>query len=82
MINDTIEKPAKVAINGVDVPTFVATLGVVEGQRDLAKFTFRADGKWISGTHSRAEFTTFQGAGGPQAHEVTHAVEGDHPAIL
>jgi uncharacterized OsmC-like protein len=82
MINDTIEKPAKVAINGVDVPTVVATLGVVEGQRDLAKFTFRADGKWISGTHSRAEFTTFHGAGGPQAHEVTHAVEGDHPAIL
>jgi len=82
MTTQVIEKPAKVAINGVDVPTFVATLGVVSGQRDLAKFTFRADGKWLNGTHSRVEFSTFHGAGSEQAHVVTHAVEADHPTVL
>jgi uncharacterized OsmC-like protein len=82
MTMQTIEKPAKVAMNGVDVPALVATLGVVDGQRDLAKFTFRADGEWLGGTHSRAEFSTFHGAGGPQAHATVHAIEGDHPAVL
>lgn len=82
MTTQVNEKPAKVAMNGVDVPTFVATLGVVNDQRELARFTFRADGKWLGGTHSRAEFSTFHGAGAEQAHAVTHAVEGDHPAVL
>jgi len=82
MTTQVLEKPAKVAINGVDVPTFVATLGVVNGQRDLAKFTFRADGKWLNGTHSRVEFSTFHGAGDQQSHVVTHTVEADHPNVL
>lgn len=82
MTTQTIEKPAKVAMNGVDVPTFVATLGAVDGQRDLAKFTFRANGKWMGGTHSRAEFSSFHGAGSEQMHKATYAVEGDHPSVL
>jgi len=82
MTTQFLEKPAKVAMNGVDVPTFVATLGVVNGQRDLAKFTFRADSKWLGGTHSRAEFSTFHGAGAEQSHVTTHAVDGDHPNVL
>lgn len=82
MTIETIEKPAKVAMNGVDVPTLAATLGVVEGQRELARFTFRANGAWLGGTHSRAEFSSFHGAGGEQAHVKTFAVEGDHPNVL
>jgi uncharacterized OsmC-like protein len=82
MTTEAIERPAKVAMNGVDVPTLAATLGVVKGQRDLAKFTFRAEGEWLGGTHSRAAFSAFKGAGGDHVHKATYTVDGDHPAVL
>lgn len=78
----TLEKPRKVAMNGVDVPTLAATLGVVGEQPDIAKFTFRAKGEWLSGTHSRTAFSGFFGATSEQAHRQTHTIDGDHPAVL
>lgn len=78
----TVEKPAKVAMNGVDVPTLAATLGVVDQQRDLAKFVFRAAGEWVAGTHSKTSFESFSGAGGEHTHSRTFTVEGDHPNVL
>jgi uncharacterized OsmC-like protein len=78
----TLTKPAKIAMNGVDVPALAATLGVVRQQRELAKFTFRATGEWLSGTHSRTAFAGFYGAGGEQAHARTQTVDGDHPGVL
>lgn len=82
MTTQTIDKPAKTAMNGVDVPTLVATLGVVDGNRDLAKFTFRADGKWLSGTHSQATIGRHFGAGGWHERATPHVVHGDHPSVL
>lgn len=82
MTTETLEKPAKVAINGVDVPTFVATLGVVEQQPDIASFTFRANGEWLSGTHSRTEFSGYFGALAEQQHKQLYAIDGDHPQVL
>lgn len=85
-IEPTVEKTApkaeRVAMNGVDVPTFIATLGAVDDTREIAKFTFRANGTWLSGTHSRVEMNGFYGACGEQTRETTHTVEGDHPAVL
>lgn len=78
----TMEKPAKRAMNGVDVPTLVATLGAVREQRSLAKFTFRANGEWLSGTHSQTTFSGFFGAGGEQSHDHPQTVHGDHPSVL
>ncbi|AIT81979.1 OsmC family protein [Novosphingobium pentaromativorans] len=82
MTTATLEKPAKVAMNGVDVPAFLATLGAVDGQRELARFSFRAEGNWISGTHSQARMGNFQGAGGEQQRDDGHMIHGDHPAVL
>lgn len=82
MTTATLQKPAKAPMNGVDVPTLAATLGVVKDQRNLAKFTFRANGEWLSGTHSRTAFSGFYGAGGEQLHKTTHTVDGDHPGVL
>ncbi|MGC9369672.1 MAG: OsmC family protein [Paracoccaceae bacterium] len=82
MSTATMEKTEKVAINGVDVPTFVATLGVVGEQPDIAKFTFRANGEWLSGTHSRTEFTGYYGAMAEQEHRQRYAIDGDHPTVL
>lgn len=82
MTTATIEKPARVAMNGVDIPTFVATLGVVGQTPEIAHFTFRANGEWLSGTHSRTSFEGFFGAMGEQKHRQSYAIEGDHPQVL
>lgn len=82
MTTDVLEKPAKVAINGVDVPTLLATIGAVGGQRELAKFTFRANGEWLNGTHSRSRMNGFSGAGGEHARNQDFVAEADHPTVL
>ena len=68
--------------NGVDVPTLFATLDAVKGQKDLAKFQFRATNKWISGTHSVSTINGFYGAGQEHARAKDFHYEGDHPQVL
>ncbi|HSM59394.1 MAG TPA: OsmC family protein [Longimicrobiales bacterium] len=69
-------------LNGVDVPTLFATLDAVNGQRELAKFQFRATNEWISGTNSRNTVESFYGAGGEHKHINTYTVDADHPQVL
>lgn len=82
MTTQTLEKPAKVAMNGVDVPTLVATLGVVRQQPEIARFTFRANGEWLAGTHSRTALSGFYGAMSEHQHKDRYTIDGDHPAVL
>ncbi|SNS60422.1 OsmC family protein [Tropicimonas sediminicola] len=77
-----MEKPAKVAKNGVDVPTLLATIGAVKDMPAAAKFQFRARGEWVSGTHSRATVNGFFGAGEEQGRAQDFVIEGDHPAVV
>jgi uncharacterized OsmC-like protein len=72
----------KTALNGVDTPTLFATLNVVKGQPDLAKFQFRARNRWQSGTLSETTITSFSGAGAEHTHKTTFKMNGDHPAVL
>ena len=73
---------ARVPMNGVDTPTLFATLDVVKGQPDLAKFQFRATNTWITGTHSRSRIETFSGAGGEHRHTGDIQFDADHPQVL
>jgi uncharacterized OsmC-like protein len=68
--------------NGVDVPTLFATLDAVKNQQEIAKFQFRAANTWISGTHSRSQFSDFYGAMQNMQHKSATTVDADHPAIL
>ena len=47
MTTDVIEKPAKIAMNGVDVPTLLGTIGAVGEAPVAAQFQFRANGAWV-----------------------------------
>ena len=79
------EAPAKktpVPMNGVDTPTLFATIGVVADQPALAKFQFRADGKWLNGTHMQSTMLGFSGAGGEHQHKQAYVADADHPAVL
>ena len=50
-------------LNGVDVATLFATLDAVKGQNEIAKFQFRAENTWQTGTHSQSRIHGFYGAG-------------------
>ena len=82
MTTDIMEKPAKVAMNGVDVPTLLGTIGAVGEQPVAAKFQFRANSNWVKGTHSRATINGFFGAGQEHERREKFVAEGDHPAVL
>jgi len=71
-----------VAMNGVDTPKLFATIGAVADQRPLARFQFRADGQWLSGTHMRSTMSGFFGAGGEMQHGRPFTADADHPAVL
>lgn len=75
-------KAPRPPLNGVDTPTLLATINAVAGQPELAKFQFRADNEWISGTHSRSAIKSFHGAGGEQTRERSFFADGDHPSVL
>ncbi len=82
----TMQKPAvkqpPMPRNGVDTPALFATIGVVRGQPDLARFQFRANARWIKGTHTRSTMHGFYGAGGEQKHVAAYKADSDHPAVL
>jgi uncharacterized OsmC-like protein len=69
-------------VNGVNVTNLFATLDVVKGHPEAAKFQFRAANEWLSGTHSRSTMGGFFGAGEEREHKATYAYEADHPAVL
>ncbi|MEJ2539085.1 MAG: OsmC family protein [Gemmatimonadota bacterium] len=83
MSETTIDRPRNRApLNGVDTPTLFATIDAVAGQRDLARFSFRATNTWQSGTHSRTSIRSFYGAGGEHEHVREFTIDADHPAVL
>lgn len=83
MTQSTMTSPRKrEPLNGVDTPTLFATIDAVAGQRELAKFRFRATNRWISGTHSRSTIRSFYGAGGNQEHVRDFTIDADHPQVL
>ena len=69
--------------NGVDVDRLVATVGAVQADPNVAKFTFRARSSWESGGRNKGEIREFEHAGAttterPQAFELI----GDEPPVL
>lgn len=69
--------------NGVDVDRLVATIGAVQTDPNVAKFTFRARSSWESGGRTKGEIREFEHAGAtsserPQAFQLI----GDEPPLL
>ena len=68
--------------NGVDTATLFATLDAVKATPDAAKFQFRANNTWVSGTHNRSTIHGFFGVGEERLHERAFTFNADHPAVL
>ncbi|KRF28566.1 OsmC family protein [Phycicoccus sp. Soil802] len=80
MSNTAYATPA--SINGVDVATLFATLDAVKGQNEIAKFQFRAENTWQTGTHSQSRIHGFYGAGQELTHTHETVLDADHPVVL
>jgi uncharacterized OsmC-like protein len=78
----TPQKPMPAPRNGIDTPTLLTTINAVGAQPELAKFQFRAENRWQTGTHSRTRIHSFSGAGGEQAHVKEYTYDADHPQVL
>jgi len=81
-MSQTATARARQPLNGVDTPRLFATINAVGEQPDLAQFTFRATNRWIRGTQSRTDITTFSGAGGDHQHIRQFTFDADHPEVL
>ena len=77
-----VRKAPPVPRNGVDTPKLFATIGAVAGQTSLARFQFRAESRWVNGTHTRTAIGEFYGAGSEMKHSATFEADADHPPVL
>jgi uncharacterized OsmC-like protein len=68
--------------NGVDTATLFATIDAVKSAPEAAKFQFRAQNEWVSGTHSRGTIHGFYGVGEEREHESSFQFDADHPTVL
>lgn len=69
--------------NGVDVNQLTETIEHIQGNPDLARFTFRSSTEWIDGGHSRTEIKGFYGAGQEDTSRTeSFVLEGDEPPVL
>jgi uncharacterized OsmC-like protein len=69
--------------NGVDVERLVATVGAVQADANVAKFTFRARSTWETGGRNKGEIREFEHAGATTT-ERSQSFEliGDEPPVL
>jgi uncharacterized OsmC-like protein len=75
-------KKVPTPLNGISTPALFATIDVVKNQPQLGAFQFRANGRWLGGTHMRTTMSDFSGAGGDHCHKLDYTTEADHPAVL
>lgn len=74
--------PIPIPLNGIDTPKMLETIGTLDSQPELAKFTFRASNRWIAGMHSQSLMYGFFGAGGEHRHYAPHRADGDYPMLM
>jgi uncharacterized OsmC-like protein len=78
-MSTTMDNPVR---NGVDTAALFATIDAVKGDPDLANFRFRAENRWVSGTHNQSTIHAFYGAKQEMTHASPWTYDADHPAVL
>ena len=68
--------------NGVNVEALLGAREALSQAPEAAQFKWRAECKWVNGTHSQTSINSFFGLGGEQSHKTTFTFEADHPEIF
>jgi uncharacterized OsmC-like protein len=69
-------------VNGVNVSKLFETVGVIKEKPEIAKFNFRAKGKWIDGAHGKTIINDFYGACQAFKRSEPFVFEKDEPPVL
>lgn len=69
--------------NGIDVDQLIETIGAIDDDPELARFTFRARSIWQDGTHNIGEIGSFTHAGDDdRSRAAPFVLHGDEPPVL
>jgi uncharacterized OsmC-like protein len=68
--------------NGVNVEALLGAREALTQAPEAAAFKWRANCKWVKGTHSRSTVQGFFGLGEDQSHRSEFTFEADHPEIF
>ena len=68
--------------NGVNVEALLAAREALTEAPEGAKFNWRAQCKWVNGTHSSSVVEGFFGLGEEQHHRTEFKFDSDHPEIF
>ena len=68
--------------NGVNVEALLGARQALTDAPEAARFTWRANTTWVTGTHSRTTVQKFFGLGTEQTHKSEFNYEADHPEIF
>ena len=68
--------------NGVNVEALLAAREALTEAPEGAKFNWRAQCKWVNGTHSSSVVEGFYGLGEEQHHRTEFKFDSDHPEIF
>ena len=69
-------------VNGVNVSKLFGTVEAIKGNPEIAKFNFRAKGKWINGGHNRTTVNEFYSACQNFQRQNPFVFEKDEPPVL
>jgi uncharacterized OsmC-like protein len=69
------------SVNGIDVDRLKSTVEAMEAVPELAKFTFRANNRWMKGGLNRTTISSFRGAGA-ENHRDGFVIDSSQPALV
>lgn len=69
-------------VNGVNVTKLFGTVTAIQENPTIAKFNFRAKGKWVAGGHNRTTINDFYGACQSHERKESFIFEKDEPPVL
>jgi uncharacterized OsmC-like protein len=68
--------------NGVNVQALLDAREALKAAPEAAQFRFRANCKWVNGTHSESSVHGFFGLGEEQSHKTEFTFNADHPELF
>ena len=76
------QKEQEQFVNGVNVSKLFGTVEAIKENPEIAKFNFKAKGKWINGGHNRTTINEFYGACQNFQRQDAFVFEKDEPPVL
>ncbi len=73
---------APIADNGVNVAHLLGARQALTDAPEAARFQWRAQCRWVRGTHSRTTIDSYSGLGQEHMHRQSFAIDADHPEVF